>query len=271
MRNSRLCSVALFLLLTESSCIIPDKCIIVTSKGFAWRAKVFGKALRPDNGQEVLLEGMADGCYTQAEHEILTANDPMDTLNVALRDELIADAALNCAQQADGLLDVQCDPDDFNLTTLVEDTGVMCVLSTLDPQGQDDPKCAGATAGQSSEPSPPDFDLAITCAGDTCYVPQALIDAALFSPSILLAEPTRLREKTVKGEVVGMYFTGVSEGSLAERLGFLSGDIVTHVDGLPLKTEADVITIAQTIVDEPMVTVTTQRDGKVKQRLFVRQ
>ena len=81
----------------------------------------------------------------------------------------------------------------------------------------------------------------------------------------------RLRFKKKAGRVVGLIFTGVKPGSLADALMFHNGDIVTAVDGLPVTTESELLDAATAVFDAEDVLVTVRRDSKVRQQLYVRE
>jgi len=110
----------------------------------------------------------------------------------------------------------------------------------------------------------------LTCEGHTCHVSQAFIDMVLGDPAALLDDSTRLREATRQGQLIGMKFTGVTAGSLADRLGFQSGEVIVAVDGLPFRNLDEFVAAAAEIFDAETVTVTTQRGNMLIEHVFIR-
>jgi len=110
----------------------------------------------------------------------------------------------------------------------------------------------------------------LTCEGHTCHVSQAFIDMVLGDPAALLDDSTRLREATRQGQVVGMKFTAVSPGSLADRLGFQSGEVIVAVDGLPFRNLDEFVAAASEIFDAETVTVTTEHGNQQIEHVFIR-
>ena len=104
-----------------------------------------------------------------------------------------------------------------------------------------------------------------------CLVSQTLIDALLDNPRFLLDDSTRLVQHTnTSGQAAGMAFTGVSDGSIADRLGFADGDVILDIEGLPFIDESDFLAVALEIYDASTVTMTVDRNGSTSQRTFIR-
>lgn len=110
----------------------------------------------------------------------------------------------------------------------------------------------------------------IDCDEDACVIDQALIDLVLTNSEGLLEGTTRLREKKIQGQVVGMSFTGISAGSLADQLGFQNGEVVVAVNGLPFRTPEEFVAVAAAIFDAEEVIVTTQKGNHTEEHVFIR-
>lgn len=134
--------------------------------------------------------------------------------------------------------------------------------------GADSAGAEGSTGEMSSlEP----FYAEVSCAGVTCHVGQALIDAIVSNPEAVLAEGTSLaftNDRT--GKVVGLELHGVERDNLAGRLGLREGDVVLRVDELPLTHEGEIWAAAERAYRSERVTVTVLRGGAVHERVFVR-
>lgn len=287
---------AILAMSTLASCVTKEKCIYFQKVGHRWEATILGEARDQENAP-VSITATAERCMTDEENATLQANDPDDPVNVALRNQLLAEAQEACGVEAiaKDYTDVKCNPFDDPITSDVlpiegpcntnelegvpQKKGVDCPdinTSATDTGGEEtdtgDPTTGspttGVTPGLAAELAA--LDDLITCEDDTCHVSQALIDAVLSDPAALLDDPTRLRPKTEKGEVVGMQFTGVASGTLGDRLGFQNGDIIVAVDGLPFRDEAEWLAVSIEIFDAETVTVTTRRDGKITDRVFIR-
>lgn len=61
----------------------------------------------------------------------------------------------------------------------------------------------------------------------------------------------------------GLYISAVSPGSSAQEEGVQPGDILTHVNGIPVRKTADVLNIRDTLAVGDQMTLTIFRDGEV--------
>lgn len=322
---------------SSASCILSEKCIFVYKTGHKWTATVAGKAVKVGSNNEEIVIGTFSDCKNDADNAVLETGNDNDPVYLALRNELLADAGLDCAQEASDPQEykqstVKCDPFEtkkYTLTSSIEadgdctlfsekelakgdpeeclpeessvtttgtteggtvptsttptdgtaggttttgDSTTGCVDMTetdTDTTGGCDMTTAGETGGSTTSPLE-NFDTMITCNGTTCHVDNELIEAILADTSFLLDDSTRLKQKKKQGQSIGMVFTGVKTGSLADALGFQSGDIITDVQGMPFTNEVEIVAAGLEILDADAVTVTTKRDGKVTERLFIR-
>ena len=60
----------------------------------------------------------------------------------------------------------------------------------------------------------------------------------------------------------GLYISGVSDGSSAQEEGVQVGDILTHVNGIPVRETSDVLEIRDAMAVGDEMTLTLYRDGK---------
>ncbi len=60
----------------------------------------------------------------------------------------------------------------------------------------------------------------------------------------------------------GLYVSDISEGSDAAAKGVTKGDVITHVNGSPVRTTEDVLSIRDTLYVGDTMTLTIYRDGK---------
>ena len=140
-----------------------------------------------------------------------------------------------------------------------------------DGSGGDGDGSGGDSTGEGAGETFGDLGALIECFDeDTCFVQQELIDNVIANPTGFLDDTARLRAHKKAGEVVGLRLTGVRPNSLAERLLFHNGDIVTSVNEMPLTNEVELVDAAAAIIDADDVLVTVQRDGKVREQLYVR-
>lgn len=327
---------------SSTSCILTEKCIFIYKTGHRWKATVFGKAVKKGEQNESAVVGVKTECKSDEENAVFESGNMNDPVYLALRNELLADAGLDCAQKASDPQvwkqnTVKCDPFEtkkYTLTSTVEPNGECELLEqelikgtpeeclpnepsatttgsgttegVTVPTGTTPTDGTAITAGVTTEltdsttgcvdmtetdtdttggcgttgtagesttgaVSPLEsFDTMIVCNGNTCHVDDELIEFILADTEVLLNDPTRLKQKTKKGEAIGMAFTGVKTGTLADALGFQSGDIITEVQGMPFTNEEEIFAVAVEILDADAVTITTQRDGKVEEHLFIR-
>jgi hypothetical protein len=145
------------------SCIVQEQCIFVYKKGYRWEGRVFAKGIDSDD-KDAIVEGNVSECKGDAHNAALTAGDKSDPLYVALRNELLADAQLNCAEEAKlkKFKSFDCDPFSGANEVAVFPSGE-CTLYTEKELAKGDPaKClpadppATGTEGAASAPAPGD-------------------------------------------------------------------------------------------------------------------
>lgn len=261
-----------------------------------------------ENFQHVLVTGQGTDCFSDEQSALLAANDLNDPQTALLRNQLLTLAQADCIGIAmvNNYTNYNCDPFsmDFEETGFEEifqlvgeqcqqaiqnglegtplKKGAVCPDMPADSAGPDTTSTTTdgdtdtdtlipTTGGGLQAMAAGELDAMISCDEDACHVSQTLIDTLLTNPDVLLNDPTRLRQEVKKGEVLGMKFTGVSAGSLADRLGFKNGDVIVAVDGLPFRTPEEFIAVAAAIFDADEVTVTTQRDHKLTDHVFMRE
>ena len=293
-------------LVAVTSCIIKEDCVYTPKVGHPWRVTI--TATFKKNGLPGTVEAVSDECYSDEDSSILTANDPDDQQNAALRNQLLGNAQVDCVEKTSGpaYTEVKCNPFDEEFDGIVQfvelagtcpqaiENGLegtklkkkaMCPDKPADDAGEEETTTTTTTGGETdgfSETGVPttgdglfalaESDLAamLTCDGYTCHVSQAFIDLVLGDPAALLDDSTRLREATRQGQIIGMKFTGVTSGSLADRLGFQNGEVIVAVDGLPFRTLDEFVVAAAEIFDAETVTVTTERGSKRIEHVFIR-
>lgn len=127
-------------LVTSTSCILPEKCIFVPRPGHPWQGRVFGRAL--DDDQVTSIDGDAQDCKSDSDNAILLAADKQNPSYLALRNELLADAQLECAQEAEAkdFTNVDCDAFSGENDVAVYPGGAACVLAGEQELAKGDPK-----------------------------------------------------------------------------------------------------------------------------------
>ncbi|MEZ4430752.1 MAG: PDZ domain-containing protein, partial [Nannocystaceae bacterium] len=90
-------------------------------------------------------------------------------------------------------------------------------------------------AAKPSAPSPGPSSAA--CAGGTCPISRAEFNKYLSNPAGLSSQAS------VSPTGLGYKLTTVRRGSSIERLGFRSGDTITHVNGHALADDADAMAL----------------------------
>ena len=283
-------------LATVTSCIIKENCVYTPKVGHPWRVTI--TATVKNDGIPGTVEGVSDECYSDEDSTILTANDP-DDQNAALRNQVLGNAQVDCVDKTSGpaYTEVKCNPFDAGFDGIVQfkelagtcpqaiENGLegtplkknaMCPDKPADDAGEEEETTTGGetgvptTGGGLFALAESELAAMLTCDGHTCHVSQAFIDMVLTDPAALLDDSTRLREKTRDGQIVGMKLTGVTAGSLADRLGFQSGEVIVAVDGLPFRNLDEFVAAAAKIFDAETATVTTERGNKLIEHVFIR-
>ena len=92
------------------SCIIKQACTFLIIEGVTWQAAVGGTAKL--GGNTILIFGTYAECKEKADDELLDEADENDPLYVAIKDELLSSASVNCvtAAQDAQYTDIVCDP-----------------------------------------------------------------------------------------------------------------------------------------------------------------
>lgn len=274
-------------------CIIPDKGIaIVDNCGIEWCTTVtnaFG--FNGSNEFPIVEDGefiTACTCFTEAQSSTLETMNEGDLAFDNLANIIRANASQRCIEVAGDLGLSPNLPDNSNNLDCAEAVdaalllkGGSCALPTPecdDGSGDSATSGAGGSSGSGGGGSSSssggetfgDIEDLVECLDNTCFVQQELIDSVLADPEGLLDDNARLRFKKNAGKVVGLKFTGVTPGSIADALLFHSGDIVTAVNGLPLTTGSELLDVATAVFNAEDVLVTVRRGDKVRQQLYVR-
>ncbi len=98
------------LFVAEAACIVKEDCVYTPKVGHPWRVTITAQVKK--NHLPALAKGVAEACYSDAENTALTADDPGDQLNAALRNQLLGDAQLDCVKNTTGpqFTAVRCNP-----------------------------------------------------------------------------------------------------------------------------------------------------------------
>ena len=93
-----------------TACIIKEDCVYTPKVGHPWKVTLTAQVKL--DGVPALVTGVDDECYSDDDHALLAANDPNDQQNAALRNQLLANAQVDCVKQAKGpgYSEVKCDP-----------------------------------------------------------------------------------------------------------------------------------------------------------------
>lgn len=145
------------------SCIVQEQCIFVYKKGHRWEGSVFGKGINSAD-KSAYVEGNVSECKGDAHNEVLTTADKSDPLYVALRNELLADAQLDCVDAAKlgEFKSFDCDPFSGANDVAVFPAGVCTLYSEKELAKGDPAKClpgdppAKGTDGATSSAPPGD-------------------------------------------------------------------------------------------------------------------
>lgn len=102
---------------------------------------------------------------------------------------------------------------------------------------------------------------AISCEepGATCTVTR---DFAHRARSNGAAVASQIRYRMVKSPALGVQISGMESGSVAELLGFEVGDLVTHVNGIPVGSPRDTALLYMNARAARRYVVEYRRDGK---------
>lgn len=222
--------------------------------------------------QEKLRNAAAEGCIEVAKDNDLDPDAPlpagfMDCVEAAAVGPVF-NGNTTCTLKA-----LACSAEDF----VCSDPGTPTTSDGTSDTSDGTSSATASATGSSDTPEafeakqPVSLEPWIDCDGNECTISQSLIDFALSTPEFFLEDTTRLKQKKKGKSVVGMHFTGIKTGSLADLLGFQNGDIVTSVAGLPFTSEEDFLAVGDAVLHADLVIVVTQRDGKVTQRSFIRE
>jgi S1-C subfamily serine protease len=99
-----------------------------------------------------------------------------------------------------------------------------------------------------------------------CTIRRSFVERMLREPS-LLAPPTPMAGMPDGTE--GLRVLGAYRGSVADLLGLRSGDVITAIDGIPVRSPADLAQIAKALGAHDRLVLTLLRDG-LRQTLHYR-
>ena len=292
------CSAMLLAAGAAVSCILPEKCIFIYKTGHRWTGNVAGTAVKIKSQEPSLITGKFTDCKTDAEHAILAAGDLKDPQYIALRSELLADAAVDCAQQASPQEykqdTVKCDPfsQQYTLTVTVEPNGACTLYSeTVLVKGSKD-ECIGpeesietsstsggadvdnATAPTTTAPTTTESD-APTGGGGTAGTEEG-VERAPPEPSVELDTATIhthefLRRHRRSGSAAAPSlphgFSSMTARPLPGPLGFMYGGVAA-VDGSAYTHAARFLARVLDALDADTVTVTIEQAGQVQHHIF---
>ena len=103
-----------------TACIIKEDCVYTPKVGHPWKVTLTAQVKK--NGVDDIVTGMADECFSDDDHALLSADDPNDQQNAALRNQLLANAQVDCVKKAKGptFTEVRCNPFVANFDGIVQ-------------------------------------------------------------------------------------------------------------------------------------------------------
>jgi S1-C subfamily serine protease len=107
---------------------------------------------------------------------------------------------------------------------------------------------------------------AVVCAASGCTIRRSFVERMLREPS-LLGPPTAVASGP--GSPEGLRVLGAYRGSVADLLGLRSGDVITAIDGAPVRSPADLARIGNALGAHDRLVLTLLRDG-LRQTLHYR-
>lgn len=101
---------------------------------------------------------------------------------------------------------------------------------------------------------------AIVCSSHGCTIRRSFVERMLHDPS-LLGPATRVLGVQGPAGPQGLRVLGVYPGSVPDLLGLRSGDVITEIDGTPMRSPGDLARIGAALGERDGLSVTLQRSG----------
>jgi hypothetical protein len=109
---------------------------------------------------------------------------------------------------------------------------------------------------------------AVVCGTHGCTIRRSFIERMLRDPS-LLGPDTRLQGVQGPTGPQGLQVLGVYAGSVPDLLGLRSGDVITELDGVPMRSASDIARIGSVLGERDGLALTIRR-GELRQTLRYR-
>jgi hypothetical protein len=109
---------------------------------------------------------------------------------------------------------------------------------------------------------------AVVCGTHGCTIRRSFIERMLRDPS-LLGPDTRVQGVPGPTGPQGLRVLGVYAGSLPDLLGLRSGDVITEIDGVPMRSASDLARIGSVLGERDGLALTLRR-GELRQTLRYR-
>jgi type II secretory pathway component PulC len=109
---------------------------------------------------------------------------------------------------------------------------------------------------------------AVVCGTHGCTIRRSFIERMLRDPS-LLGPDTRVQGVQGPAGPQGLRVLGVYAGSLPDLLGLRNGDVITEIDGVPMRSASDLARIGSVLGERDGLALTLRR-GELRQTLRYR-
>ena len=109
---------------------------------------------------------------------------------------------------------------------------------------------------------------AVVCSGHGCTIRRSFVERMLHDPS-LLGPQARVQGVRGPGGTQGLQVLGVYPGSVPDLLGLRSGDVITEIDGVPMREPGDLRKLGESLEASRGISLTLQR-GELRQTLRYR-
>lgn len=109
---------------------------------------------------------------------------------------------------------------------------------------------------------------AVVCSTHGCTIRRSFIERMLRDPS-LLGPHARVEGVQGPAESQGLRVLGVYPGSVPDLLGLRSGDVITEIDGMPMRTASDLEKLGPVLGERDGLALTLRR-GELRQTLRYR-
>ncbi len=110
---------------------------------------------------------------------------------------------------------------------------------------------------------------AVVCSSHGCTIRRSFVERMLRDPGLL--GPTA-RVQGVQGPsegAQGLRVLGVHPGSVPDLLGLRSGDVITEIDGVPMRAPSDLARVGASLAERDGIALTLQR-GELRHMLRYR-